>query len=208
MELSPVAQRYRQELRERILPMARQQFREKGIRAVKMDDLAHSLSISKRTLYEIYADKEELLIEVMKFDEEQRKAYMADIVARENATVMDVILAFYHRQMEDIAHINPLFYEEVPRYRRLMDYLESTHQEREQRAQEFFQRGVKEGFFREDFDYGLISLMGGAVMEHVMRNKLYETYSVKHLFHNVIMLYMRGFCTPKGVDVIDRMLKE
>lgn len=42
---------YRQELRERILATAMNEFYTKGIKAVKMDDIAKRLSISKRTLY-------------------------------------------------------------------------------------------------------------------------------------------------------------
>ena len=52
---------YKKGLREVILKTAMKAFAEKGIRAVKMDDIAESLSISKRTMYEIYATKEELL---------------------------------------------------------------------------------------------------------------------------------------------------
>ena len=50
---------YRRQLRKRILEVASLEFRSKGIRSVKMDDIANSLSISKRTLYEIYENKEQ-----------------------------------------------------------------------------------------------------------------------------------------------------
>lgn len=62
---------YRQQLREKILQTSMAEFMSKGIRAVKMDDIAASLGISKRTLYEIYSNKEELLLEGVKFQEEQ-----------------------------------------------------------------------------------------------------------------------------------------
>ena len=52
---------YKKGLRAVILNAAMKAFTEKGIRAVKMDDIAESLAISKRTMYEIYATKEELL---------------------------------------------------------------------------------------------------------------------------------------------------
>ena len=52
---------YKKGLREVILETAMKAFQEKGIRAVKMDDIAEKLAISKRTMYEIYATKEELL---------------------------------------------------------------------------------------------------------------------------------------------------
>lgn len=54
---------YRQELRPRILETAMTLFRKHGIRQVKMDDIAATLGISKRTLYELYANKEKLLLE-------------------------------------------------------------------------------------------------------------------------------------------------
>ena len=42
-------------------------FTECGIRAVKMDDIAKNLGISKRTLYEIYSNKEDVLADVVKY---------------------------------------------------------------------------------------------------------------------------------------------
>ena len=53
---------YRKELKSRILHTSMHEFKQKGIRSVRMDDIANSLGISKRTLYEIYANKEELLL--------------------------------------------------------------------------------------------------------------------------------------------------
>ena len=44
---------YRQQLREKILKISMEEFKSKGIRAVKMDDIAALLGISKRTLYEM-----------------------------------------------------------------------------------------------------------------------------------------------------------
>ena len=65
---------YKKGLREVILKTAMKAFAEKGIRAVKMDDIAESLSISKRTMYEIYATKEELLYEGVKAFRERQAA--------------------------------------------------------------------------------------------------------------------------------------
>ena len=49
---------YRQELKEKILITAVELFHKNGIKSVKMDDIANELKISKRTLYEIYSNKE------------------------------------------------------------------------------------------------------------------------------------------------------
>ena len=48
-------------IRMQVIKAAAEAFSQKGIKNVRMDDIASSLSISKRTLYELFADKEELL---------------------------------------------------------------------------------------------------------------------------------------------------
>lgn len=62
---------YRENLKTRILETSMQLFKQKGIRAVKMDDIATEMGISKRTLYEIYSNKEDLLYECVKHDSEK-----------------------------------------------------------------------------------------------------------------------------------------
>ena len=47
--------------KERIVAQAMQMFVSQGIKAVRMDDIAQQLGVSKRTLYELFGDKESLL---------------------------------------------------------------------------------------------------------------------------------------------------
>ncbi len=49
------------DLRERIVMEATILFQAQGVKQVRMDDIARELSISKKTLYELFSDKEELL---------------------------------------------------------------------------------------------------------------------------------------------------
>lgn len=65
-----VTTEYREQLKGRILQSAMHEFRTNGIKQVKMDDIARKLGISKRTLYEIYGNKEDLLMEGIKRDED------------------------------------------------------------------------------------------------------------------------------------------
>jgi AcrR family transcriptional regulator len=49
------------EPKERILIKAEELFMQFGIRSVSMDDIANNLGMSKKTLYQYYADKDELV---------------------------------------------------------------------------------------------------------------------------------------------------
>ena len=53
---------YRKELKSRIIDYAMGEFYKRGVRAVKMDEISQGLHVSKRTVYEIFGDKEELLL--------------------------------------------------------------------------------------------------------------------------------------------------
>ena len=47
-------------------------FAEQGIKSIRMDDIAKELGVSKRTLYELFEDKEELLYLSIRFMQERR----------------------------------------------------------------------------------------------------------------------------------------
>ena len=52
-----------------------------GVKSVRMDDVASDLGMSKRTLYEMFGDKEELLSESILYMMEQRQKDIYDKVA-------------------------------------------------------------------------------------------------------------------------------
>lgn len=58
--------------RERIIEQAANMFAEQGIKSIRMDDIAKALGVSKRTLYELFEDKEELLYHSIRFMQRRR----------------------------------------------------------------------------------------------------------------------------------------
>ena len=53
------------EIRDRIIEKANELFMQFGIRSVSMDDIANGLGMSKKTLYQHFADKDELVMAVV-----------------------------------------------------------------------------------------------------------------------------------------------
>ena len=88
----------REDIRNLILATAMEQFMEKGIKDVKMDDIASMLSVSKRTIYELFSDKEELLLEALKLQQkilrEEGKALI-----RSSKHILDIILNLYRKRI-------------------------------------------------------------------------------------------------------------
>ncbi len=119
MEQQDLQSNYRRDLKERILTVAMQAFKLRGIRNVRMDDIATTLGISKRTIYEIYSNKEELLLDGIMREDKARKRDSQLYAQDKNHTVMDIIFHVYNREMADMANTNPLFFSELSKYSRV-----------------------------------------------------------------------------------------
>ena len=87
----------RVELRDRIIVKATEAFTSHGIKSITMDDIATSLGISKRTLYEVFEDKETLLKEVILKNEEDKNEFLENLLA-ESTNVLEVILVCFQKK--------------------------------------------------------------------------------------------------------------
>lgn len=193
---------YREALKDRILETAIKAFAEHGVRAVKMDDVASMLGISKRTLYEIYEDKEALLYQgIVKYDG-QKKEEMRKYA--ETHTVMDVILKAYRQKVEESAKVCMQFYIDIQKYPRVVQYMEKQHEQSYGYFHDFLLRGVKEGYFRSDVNYELLTHLFEAIGRYMSEKQLFRKYSFKEMFVNLLLVPLRGFCTEKGLQVLEK----
>lgn len=196
---------YRQTLKEKILDAAMAAFSAHGIKAVKMDDIANSLSISKRTLYELYSNKEDLLFEGVKKYHTLKREEMRRF-ALQSHNVMDIVLHAFSMKVKDIKMTVPKFYSDVAKYPKLLSYFDQEKEKDRQQLIQFMQRGTAEGYFCQNLNYELIARIIEMQNKLVMDNKLYNQYSMETVFYNLMFLSLRGLCTPKGIEVLDRFL--
>ena len=196
---------YRQSLRERILDVAFAKFVRMGIRAVKMDDIAHELGISKRTLYEIYENKGILLFEGVKRYKKLRDEEMSK-KAKDSDSVIAFILDVYRREAEISHVVSPVFYSDLVKYPQVVKFLETKRKEQRLLFIDLMLRGVKEGYFRSDVNYELVVMLFDALGGYMSDKELYKKHSFEELFHNMVFVTLRGFCTIKGIEKLDRSL--
>lgn len=195
----------KQTLTERILYATMQEFAAKGIRAVKMDDIATKLQMSKRTLYELFANKEEMLIEGVKLYTSKRMEQIRQY-ADSGVSVMDILLRSLQMKMEEVKLTNPLFYAELEKYPALLAYFDDRHEEHRAMFISFLERGVAEGFFLKGLNYDFVAQMIDASNQLVMQTQMYKKFSMETVFMNHVFLSIRGLCTQKGIDEIDRFM--
>ena len=196
---------YRQSLRGRVLDVAMHAFATNGIHAVRMDDIARKMGISKRTLYELYDNKEKLLLEGVKLfkvkhDEEEMH------IVEECPNVMEIMLKLSRKKIEEFRLTSPQFYSDLTKYPTVLSYLSQDSQQAHSRFIKFLERGVKEGYFRSDVDLELVAQLFRALTDYIMSHELFRQYLMEQIFHDFVFLTMRGLCTPEGVKVLDRFV--
>lgn len=197
----------RQQLKATILPMAREAFRLHGIRAVKMDDFASSLKMSKRTLYETYQNKEALLIDVLRMAMEEHHAAMQAFKAQNN-DVMDLIIEHFRIQTERYSKTNPLFFKDLKFYPGLTDEFRDIENRNLEKTMEVFARGIEEGYFRPEVNYEFVCKVGRQFSLIFRTQEEYAQYDIRELFVSFVCTLLRGICTEKGVVKLDSFLMD
>lgn len=195
---------YRQQLRQRIIEAATREFEAKGIKSVKMDDIACLLSVSKRTVYEIFGNKEDLLLECVKHDMDRTDAEMNAFAHEPGHNVIDIMLHFYEVKMSRMSRINPAYFIELDKYPQVLRHFEERRKMRTINSASFFSEGIKQGYFRPEVNYELIEKIADLTIREVMSQQLYIEYNLKEVFSNLTMVFMRGLCTSKGIAELEK----
>ena len=100
---------HRQELKDKIVDTALRMFMNQGIRQVRMDDIAKTLSISKRTLYEIYENKEQLLMDAVKLQESMHLKVINNL-SHAKLNTIEWLVEGYRLQMKELSTVSPSFF--------------------------------------------------------------------------------------------------
>ncbi|HPR12662.1 MAG TPA: TetR/AcrR family transcriptional regulator [Bacteroidales bacterium] len=192
--------------KQRIIEEAAFLFRTYGIRTVTMDMLASKLGISKRTIYEIFSDKDEILDGVvgwmMKKQQEviQQVLSESDNVIEALFRIMDLMTVHYHMMSPafrlDLKRMHGVRLEKL---RDLNEMPDSGH------FRMIIERGVREGIFREDIDVSVINRCMFEVGKMSASDDISPTGEIpaEEVMRNVYLNYLRGISTPKGLDLIN-----
>lgn len=198
---------YKQRLRPAILEEANRCFAKYGIRAVKMDDIARNLAISKRTVYELYATKEDLLCEVVMSRHKQRDKEIQELVQLADNT-MDVLIGVLSIQLKSVATTNFNFFKDMVKYPKVAKAVNEYFEQQHARAAKFFANGVEEGFFLHTVDYVVFNRIVSGVFDMLCIDRRYDDLTYPELFKNYLWVMIRGFCTGKGIEKIDRFMED
>lgn len=193
--------------KEDILAWVLQRFREKGIRSVTMDEIAAHAGISKRTLYEQFGDKEQLLIECLKYHWAQEQRILLEYAESGTHNVLELILFSFNQKLAACRSTYPGFTRDMMRYRRVMEYVRVYNQNFSREFIAALKLGVEQGLMRSDIRFELFEEFLTAQMRLLYEEGVWRKYTPQEVFRMILLVWLRGISTEEGGRMIDAYMK-
>ena len=191
-------------LRERIINVSMMLFKQHGIKQVRMDDVASELGISKKTLYGTFADKEAILLEVVKLTSSAFCESVKETLSC-STNVLEQIFFLYKRVIEHCREVSPLFFTELMRYSEMEAYFDRMHAEHFGYVKRWLQQGVEQGLLRSDIDYDVFLQQDGFQIDKLLRNPAVRKHPAEVIYNSVVLVLLRGLATEKGLAIIENL---
>ncbi len=201
------------ETRKIILQRTEALFFKYGIKSVTMDDISRELGMSKKTLYQYFENKNDLLAQIMKLHEEH------DINVLERCTVeatdaIDELLKIAQHATVEIGKMmsaQTTVYDMQKYYRDIWNQFEQGMNQRVfLGTKDNIERGKKEGLYRENVDAEVIAKLYACKMFSIINEDVFPIYEYNklRLFKQHLLYHIYGVATPKGIKLFEKRIEE
>ncbi len=185
-----------------ILDRCLELFYQYGIRSLSMDDIAQRLGISKKTLYQYFSNKDDLVKQVVDYlSARHREKY--DAIGAEPGNAIDKLLKASVMACEEMRYYNPVMTFDLHKYHAdvIEGHIRSEKEYFREKILENLAQGIQEGLFRPNLNVELVATLYVSNLAELHR--LDEVLAQKITFRDVFQVmfdnYIRGISTPEGI---------
>ena len=195
------------ELKDRIIHQAGELFMKHGVKRISMDEIASRLGISKRTIYQNFKDKEDLLLHYIRYLEVMKIEYATDL-SKDEQTVVHLFLRIIEMRKE-LDFMNVAFINDIRKY-----YPKANQELIDQQnrgvvyIKEFLKEGMAQGVIRKDLNVDVVAfLLQDSSRTFISATRLTnKTFTNWELFFTTMINFIRGISTENGIKIVDRFL--
>lgn len=193
--------------KDRILKGAEELFFKYGIKSITMDDIAKHLGISKKTIYQYYSDKNEmvetLMIQRMQINECEFKQ-----IADQSANVIEEVFAMMKHIGIMFSQMNPNLFYDLQKYhpnswKQFKKFKEDCI---ERMVEDSVKRGIKQGLVRADINTKIIARLRMEEVEMGFNPQAFppDKYKIVDVQLALLDHFLHGICTIKGHKLINK----
>ena len=193
------------DLREKILKTSMDLMMRIGPQSVTMDMVARVCGISKRTLYETFPNKHNLISDVIKYNQQQSNAKFVEIFDQASNS-FEALMGVYTLAREFIRKTSPVFIADIKRL-----YPEAFEQYKAQEIDhilslaKIIKRAKDEGLALPGVKCKIAAFIFTNNMKsiHNMQDFPFPEYTAAEVFDGAFLNFMRGIATTRGQEIIE-----
>jgi TetR/AcrR family transcriptional regulator, cholesterol catabolism regulator len=190
-----------QETKDKILIGAETLFMKYGIRSVSMDDIARQLSVSKKTLYQHFADKDEL-VTMMSQKHMERDVKEYDAIAKGSENSIDELNKISLQIKCDMEDMNPSLLFDLQKFhpKAWALWLDHKNDFIKNSIVRNLKQGINEGYFRAEINPEMMGISRLILIEAAFDGNLFprDKFNLVDIQSQFFDHFVYGLCTDKG----------
>jgi AcrR family transcriptional regulator len=182
-----------------------------GLKSVTMDDIARELAISKKTLYQFFENKNDLLTQIMEIENEKDATITCQIIHK-SSDALDELLGHAQHAIGELSKLmssSTMIYDFQKYYREIWSKFENEMNNRiYEGTKNNIERGIREGLYRADVDADIIAKLYVSKMMCFVDEDMFPSkkYDKVKLFKQYLIYHIHGIATAKGLKKLEERI--
>lgn len=182
-----------------------------GIKSVNMDDISKQLSISKKTLYQFFSDKEDLLARALDLHMTTEESSIKEITSRKLSAI-DEMFEIMHWVLGILNKVHPAVQYDLEKY-----HPQLALKMKQYRAEivnkcilKNLLKGQKEGTYRKDFNPEIITRLYLIRVESFLDPTIFpfEEFKAANVYRESFQYHIHGIASEEGLVQLNKMMKK
>lgn len=194
-------------MKEKIIEKSGEMFLNLGFKSVTMDEIANALGISKKTLYKYFSNKNSLVEETTNSLHNSYLQIIENIASqgfnaiKENFEIKKIFKEMFQNAASSPVYQLKKYYPKI--YKKAMEKEVVLFSEC---LKLNFEKGIKEGYYREDVNVALATQFYFSLVFNIHENTA-ENHKIPKLEQEVLIYHTRAITTKKGIEELEKQLK-
>jgi len=199
------------DIKDRILKGAEELILKYSIRSVSMDDIARHLSISKKTIYQYFADKDEIVTTVAAYHMEKNRVQFDSFRASAKDAIDELVRISICLRI-DFQKMNPALLFDLQKYhsRAWNVWLEHKQNHVRESIIANLKQGIAEGFYRPEINTEILANTRLELIQLAFDDRIFNPskFSLTEVHLQLFEHFIYGLLTDKGRKTYEKYKKE
>ena len=195
-------------LKDQIIETSLQQFLKHGIRKMTVQKLVEPLSISTKTVYKYFTNKEDLLKICLTVHYQRLAKTITATSGNTSLSPVIILLQLWREAIQLDFGVNHIFYHDLNYYYpRLQDaVMKKVFKKYPIELKEILEDGQKKGYFRKNSITDVVLDAIEVLYANITRTGKFKGAGLSPvvILENTVEVFLRGLCTQKGLEELDQ----